>query len=370
MNAIAFLSTGVPLLVSALPCAAQTPVPCTIQHEAEGMTNRVRLSWEATPDSFYRLWTAMDLHHTWGLMTWLWATNAATNPLPVSCADTNLQTRRFYRVVEVPVPDWLTNSSALLLEAAERYQLTYIPPGTFTMGSPPTEPARWPDEGPQTTVMISQGFWMGRYEVTQGGYLDVMGTNPSYFTGDLNRPVERVNWNEATNYCARLTDRERGTGRLPEGYVYRLPTEAEWEYTCRAGTTSAFHYGSELRSGMANFEGHYEYPPCGNDRSWCFNPGGIYLGRTTAVGSYPPNVWGLYDVHGNVWEWCMDWAGLYPGGTVADPQGPATGTSRVVRSGGWNYRGRSCRSAHRNWLSPEFRDFFLGFRVVLARPLP
>ena len=123
-------------------------------------------------------------------------------------------------------------------------------------------------------------------------------------TNELRHPVEQVTWFDATNYCALLTERERLAGRLPEGYVYRLPTEAEWEYACRAGTTSAFHYGPALRSGMANFRGRYEYDSLVGTTE---NPAGIWLGRTTEVGSYAPNAWGLYDMHGNVWEWCQDW---------------------------------------------------------------
>ncbi len=176
--------------------------------------------------------------------------------------------------------------------------LVWIPCGTFTMGSPASEPARYAYEGPQTRVTISQGFWMGKHEVTQAEYQSVMGDNPSHFQG-ANLPVENVSWHDAVAYCAALTARERSAGRLPAGYSYRLPTEAEWEYACRAGTTTAFHYGNELRSGMANFYGYYEYPPCGSSTWYCPNPGGTYLGRTTSVGSYAPNVWGLYDKHGN-----------------------------------------------------------------------
>jgi formylglycine-generating enzyme required for sulfatase activity len=163
--------------------------------------------------------------------------------------------------------------------------MVWIAPGTFVMGSPPDEPARSSDEGPQTTVTLSQGFCMGKYEVTQGEYLAVMGSNPSYFTGDLSQPVEHVSWNDAVAYCAALTAQEQAAGRLPAGYVYRLPTEAEWEYGCRSGITTPFHYGDELRSGMANFNGSYEYPPCGSSTFYCDNPSGIYLGRTTSVGS-------------------------------------------------------------------------------------
>jgi sulfatase modifying factor 1 len=210
-----------------------------------------------------------------------------------------------------------------------------------------------------------------------------MGNNPSLFNGvrdwpepgtdygtDLSRPVEQVTWYDAVAYCEALTRREQAAGRLPTGYVYRLPTEAEWEYACRADTTTPFHYGSELRSGMANFEGHYEYPPCGDSDWYCFNPSGTGLNQTRAVGGYAPNVWGLHDMHGNVWEWCSDWyAGSLPGGSVTDPQGPATGSFRVLRGGCFAGYGWICRSAYRYPIWPHGTNSAYGFRVVLAGPL-
>lgn len=245
--------------------------------------------------------------------------------------------------------------------------LVWIPCGTFTMGSPASEPARSSNEGPETRVRISQGFWMGKYEVTQAEYLAVVGSNPSYHTGDSSRPVERVSWNDAVAYCAALTTREQSAGRLPAGYVYRLPTEAEWEYACRAGTTTPFHYGNELRSGMANFYGRYEYLDGDPNH---YNAGGIYPARPTSVGSYAPNAWGLYDMHGNMYEWCQDWYGAYPGGSVTDPKGPATGTYRVFRGGFWNDDAYYCRSAKRylNYTAP--RNDSICFRVVLALGQP
>ena len=244
--------------------------------------------------------------------------------------------------------------------------MVWIAAGAFTMGSPTNEPARTAEEGPQTPVTISRGFCMSKHEVTQGEYVAVKGSNPSYFTGDPNRPVEQVSWNDAVAYCAALTVRERNAGRLPAGYVYRLPTEAEWEFACRAGTTAAFHYGEALSSGRANFDGHYEYPPCEGSTNYCYNVNGTYLGRTTAVGSYAPNAWGLSDLHGNVWEWCQDWSGPYPGASVSDPQGPVEGSFRVIRGGGWNQDAGYCRSASRDGGFPTRRSNMIGFRVVLA----
>jgi len=259
--------------------------------------------------------------------------------------------------------------------------MVWIPAGTFTMGSPDSEPAHSSVEGPQTQVTISRGFYMGKYDVTQGEYLALMGSNPSFFitndflghpiSPDLNRPVEMVSWNDARNYCATLTERDRNAGRLPAGYSYRLPTEAEWEYACRAGTTTPFHYGNELRSGMANFQGQYEYPPCGTNLLWCFNPGGTCLYHTTPVGSYAPNAWGLYDMHGNLYEWCLDWyADALPGGSVTDPQGASSGVFCVNRGGTYRSFAYTCRSANREAEYPGARNINIGFRVVLAPVQP
>jgi formylglycine-generating enzyme required for sulfatase activity len=243
------------------------------------------------------------------------------------------------------------------------------------MGSSDDEPGRFAWEGPQTRVTFSSGFWMGQHEVTQGQYLAVMGSNPSFFTPangydqNLNRPVDRVNWFGAVNYCTTLTTQERAAGRLPSGYVYRLPTEAEWEYACRAGTATSFNYGPALRSGMANFNGVYEFPPCEQQQFFCLNPAGTYLQRPTTVGSYAPNAWGLYDMHGNVWEWCSDWwSASLPGGSVINPTGPSTGSQRVIRGGSWYSYAFNCRATERFNPTPDspsnVNDF--GFRVVLA----
>ena len=202
-----------------------------------------------------------------------------------------------------------------------------------------------------------------------------MGSNPSWFTTidnkgnpispDLNRPVEMVSWDDATNYCAHLTQQEQAAGRLPVGWVYRLPTESEREYACRAGTTTAFHYGNALHGGMANFYDYHEYDASIGE-IYVANPGVPQLPRTTTVGSYQPNAWGLYDMHGNLWEWCRDWYGTYPTGSVTDPQGPPSGSGRVVRGGSWGEDGGYCRSAFRFDVRPSFRGGDNGFRVVLA----
>jgi len=263
--------------------------------------------------------------------------------------------QRFYRAVSVPAP--------------ADTNLVFIQPGTFTMGSPTNEAERVSREI-QHVVTISRGFWMEKFLVTQGDYLAVAGSNPSYFTSahgfsdDLTRPVEQVNWYDATNYCALRTQQERVGGLIPTNYVYRLPTESEWEYTCRAGTTTAFYLGSGLHSGQANFDGRYEYDASVGTIN---NPSGIHLGITTPVGSYAANPWGLYDMIGNVWEWCQDGYGAYPAGSVTDPQGAVTGSLRMFRGGYWYYFASYCRSAHRDYSVPGLRNSYIGFRVVLAQ---
>jgi formylglycine-generating enzyme required for sulfatase activity len=235
-------------------------------------------------------------------------------------------------------------------------ELVPIKPGSFLMGSLESEAGRSNDEGPQTRVTITREFSMGKYLVTQEQYEAVMGNNPSSFKGTPNLPVESVSWLDATNFCARLTERERQAGRLPEGKVYRLPTEAEWEYACRAGTTTRFSFGDDPQGTEVGKYAWYD----GNS------------GRQThPVGTKLPNPWGLYDMHGNVFEWCQAWySDSLPGGSVTDPQGASSGTSRALRGGSWSYSARYCRSACRvgywNRLWPVVHYRCLGFRVCLA----
>ena len=246
--------------------------------------------------------------------------------------------------------------------------LVDIPAGTFLMGAPPSEAERFVWDGPQTEVAITHSFKIGKFELTQAEYQALMGNNPSYFTGISNRPVEQVTWTNAMDYCARLTASQRLAGCLPAGWAYRLPAEAEWEYACRAGTSTAFAYGPALRSGMATFNGREEYDATTGTE---FNPAGVAAAKPSVVGGYAPNAWGLCDMHGNVWEWCLDWwAGQLPGGSVADPEGPSSGLNRVVRGGCWYNDGRICRSACRAPGDPDYRGNDLGFRVVLAPGRP
>lgn len=233
--------------------------------------------------------------------------------------------------------------------------MVFVPPTTFRMGSPVNELHRNTNEGPQTTVILSRGFWIGKYEVTQGEYLDVTGTNPSVFPGDASRPVSSVSFPDATNYCWLLTQRERAAGRIPAGTQFRLPTEAEWECADRAGTSTRFSYGDDP-----------DYSSLTN-HAWLIQNGDFAV---HPVGQKLPNPWGLYDMTGNVWEWCQDWLGNLPGGTVIDPQGPPTNVIgwKVVRGGGYDFGEADCRSARRYFFGnhPALTDSNLGFRVVLA----
>jgi len=248
--------------------------------------------------------------------------------------------QRFYRAVVFAAP---TN-------------MVFIPPGTFRMGSPTNEVDRWDNEGPQTAVTISRGGWMGKYEVTQGEYVALRGSNPSFFTGDTNRPVERVTWYEAAAFCAALTDRERAAGRIATNSLYRLPTEAEWEYACRAWTSDRrFSYGDD--PGYTSL----------TDYAWYGDNSG---GTTHPVGQKLPNPWGLYDMHGNVREWCEDWFDTYVGGIAVDPQGPATGSDHLIRGGTWDNNARDCRSANRDSAPPGNDNDNFGFRVLLAPGQP
>ena len=253
------------------------------------------------------------------------------------------------------------------------YGFVRINGGTFTMGSPANEPQRDSDET-QRQVTVS-GFFMGSYQVAQWEYEEVMGTNPGNFKGPT-LPVN-VNWFDAVEYCNRRSQQEgltpaytiSGSGdnrtvtwnRNANGY--RLPTEAEWEYACRAGTTTPFNTGNNITTAQANFYGESPY----NN-----NARGIYRYMTTPVGNFAANAWGLFDMHGNVWEWCWDWYGTYPSSAQTDPVGPASGDGRVIRGGSWVSHGQELRSANRSYAPPstvadiDHSGFYYayGFRVV------
>jgi len=249
-------------------------------------------------------------------------------------------------------------------------KLCWCPPGKFIMGSPRNEPERRPGED-QVEVTLTRGFWMAKYETTQGQWKRVMGKLPGPLTAELPEgvdfPVGNVNFAEAEAFCGKLTELGRQSAELPKDWESRLPTEAQWEYACRAGTTTATTFGDKLSSKQANFKGK---PYNGAEP-------GPSLGHAAKVGSYPANAWGLHDMHGNIFEWCRDWYhSNLPGGVDPDlyaAQSAAalnrTGDhSRVRRGGAWTDDGWPCRSACRLRFEPQRRYDHIGFRVVIVRP--
>jgi formylglycine-generating enzyme required for sulfatase activity len=248
-------------------------------------------------------------------------------------------------------------NTGLSLEVKTKHtdiKLRLIPPGSFTMGSLSSEDERRYDETPHP-VMLTRPYYCGKFAVTQGQWKQVMGNNPSKFTGaGDNAPVENVSWEDCQKFLTQLCKLEG----VPEG-TYRLLTEAQWEYACRAGTSTAFCYGESLDSSQANFDGNYPYNASkGKDRE-----------KPIPVGNFKPNAFGLYDMHGNVREWCNDWYGAYPGGSETDPTGASSSSDRVYRGGSWYNGARHCRSAHRLWDGPSDRDDALGFRLARITPV-
>ena len=223
----------------------------------------------------------------------------------------------------------------------------FIPPGSFRRGS--NHPEGDEDERPVHTVTIKTGFFMGIHPVTQSQWKAVMGTDPSHFKG-ANRPVEEVPWEDCQKFSQTLT------GLLGSRGSVRLPTEAEWEYACRAGTTTEYHFGDTINTDLANYDGNY---------SWNGSPKGKYRRQTTEVGSFPANPWGLHDVHGNVWEWCEDWYAPYKGEDQTNhcQTTKQSDEYRVLRGGSWDDVPDYCRAALRGGFAPGFRHFSYGFRV-------
>jgi len=225
-------------------------------------------------------------------------------------------------------------------------EMVHLDKGCFLMGSPDDEEGRDSDEGPRHKVCLDS-FFMGKTEITQGQWARIMGYNPSIFSEKSMNPVENVSWNDTQVFMQRLNQLT--------GKTYRLPTEAEWEYAARAGTNTPFYFGECLSTDQVNYDGDNPMPGC---------PKGKYRGKTVPVGSFQPNGWGLYDMHGNVWEWCQDEYGKYHEGSVTNPVGPEVAESRVRRGGSWDDHGRKVRSAYRYWGEPGGRWGGMGFRLA------
>jgi len=228
-------------------------------------------------------------------------------------------------------------------------RMRWIPPGRFMMGSPGDEKERWDDESPRHEVILTHGFWLADTACTQEMWQAVMGENPSHFKDDPQNPVENVSWETICNdFLPRIN------GAIP-GIELGLPTEAQWEYACRSGTTTPFWWGHELTTNDANYNGNYPY--AGGTK-------GEYREKTVPVKTFKQNPWGLWQMHGNVREWCADWFGTYPQSPVIDPHGPESGTNRVLRGGSWISNGRYLRSAYRDWIDPSIRIDYDGFRLA------
>ncbi len=281
--------------------------------------------------------------------------------VPNASVPTNTDSTSEQPAVQISQQNWARQLGRQVVEKnSVGMSLTLIPPGDFQMGSPGKELERQASEL-QHPVTIAQPFFLGTYEVTQEEYTQVMESNPSVFSQagvgrthvagmDTSRfPAENLSWDDAVAFCQKLSQLE--------GKAYRLPTEAEWEYACRAGTSSPFSFGENLNGSQANCNGQSPYGT---------TAAGANLKRPARVGSYAPNAFGLHDMHGNAWEWCADWfdKDYYVALPAKDPLGPVAGATRVTRGGAWDYVARGCRSAHRHHNPPSFRNGTSGFRVV------
>lgn len=282
-------------------------------------------------------------------------------------------------------------------------KMMWVEPGTFSMGSPDTEAGRKPDESPVTKVTLTKGYWLGQTELTIGQWKAVTGESlrdhvikmlhdetiydfgtqqkklrefmnfnpddPDRIMANENDslPMYFVSWDDAMDFCKQLTIQEKAKDRLPDGYIYTLPTEAQWEYACRAGTTDATFNGPVVMTGRV--------APVLDSIAWyggnnAVNYHGKKLGNSGAgprnAGEKRPNAWGLQDMPGNIWEWCRDWYGSYPGGMVVDPSGPASGTARINRGGSWGSGANDSRSANRAKNPQPEKSAYRGFRIALV----
>ncbi|MGJ8697667.1 MAG: formylglycine-generating enzyme family protein [Verrucomicrobiaceae bacterium] len=259
------------------------------------------------------------------------------------------------------------------LTSSANITLVPIPAGTFIIGSPDSEKGRSRDEA-QRKVEITKPFHIASTEITQKQWVDVMGTTFDDLINKQRGPVGRganlastpsatgdeqpmcfVNWSDALEFCHTLTKKDRAANIIPSTSEYNLPSEAQWEYACRAGTSTPFHYGDTFTSDLANF---YGKSPYGTTVT------GPYLEKSTPVKTFKPNPWGLYDMHGNLYEWCLDWYSETPT-TTQDPSGPDSGDGRIIRGGAWDRKATSCRSAYRYSRDPNRRAHNIGFRIVL-----
>ena len=289
---------------------------------------------------------------------------SSVQPIQKRPAKPVLLQRRFRKYIRVtpsqPIEGSDFEGSSLGLVRNPKGPFKWIPPGTFQMGSTAvTDPDRSEDETPHM-VTLTQGFWLLDHEVTQQEYQAIKGYNPSHFPDNellvkvygLLRPVDQVSWDDAVDFCNKLTEKDRKEGRIAPNQEYRLPSEAEWEYACRAGTTTALYYNDGDRNRELDVIAWWDW----NSR-----------GKTGPVKQKLPNAFGLYDMMGNVWELCFDLYGAYPSGAATDPKGASSGVLRVIRGGSWSSDAKDVRSASRNFIIPGLSaPNYLGFRPALS----
>ena len=313
------------LILSGVMTMAETP---SIDYKVEG--NEFVINYTET------------LYQSKDAVTWVKVENAVS-PYRVKMEQENL----YFCAKKEPV----NKNFTLFLSDVASLDMIWVEAGSFEMGSPDDEVGRSNDEKLHQ-VVLTKGYWLGKSEVTQGQYKTVTGENPSWTQG-MELPVEKVSWLEALSFCAKINELEKNAGRLPEGYEYSLPSEAQWEYACRAGTSTPLNSGSELSPDNMDKVGWYQ----GNS---CL--------QIQPVENKQKNSWGFYDMHGNVWEWCSDWysSTYYENAPMVDPTGPETGGRRVLRGGSWNDSMEDCRSAVRYYFNPNERANYTGFRLALV----
>ena len=276
--------------------------------------------------------------------------------------------RNSSKTLQIPLPNLPAGTKPL--------EMVLIPSGSFQMGNPAENKNRESNENPVTPVSLTKSFYIGKFEVTQAQWVTLMEFNPSHHQDSLDLPVERVSWYDATEYCRKLNELLENMQAIPEigeALEFRLPTEAEWEYACRATTSAPYYFGLTLKTNQANFDGRssIDAEPSTEDAqesvSILTDADEYYLEKTTPVGQFPPNTWGIFDMHGNVQEWCLDrYRSRLPGEKVTNPKGPTIGIYRVCRGGSWFDRPHNCRSSSRNPMPPSAQLDNIGFRVVLS----
>lgn len=366
--------TGVATPPPAPPPAASGSDNLQARIEAERQTAVVRQQWDAWQGkmsvAFDAAQQAADQRLSAALRTDIWQGFlrdwATDNPFSTDDERLRMAAQAGVAALGTAKPVWATATGkdqygtwADLQVAGVTQRFRWIQPGTFTMGSPQSEKDEllasvpnsrlgWFSGEVQHQVTLTQSFWLADSACTQALWQTITGTNPAHFKDSPLNPVEKVSWDDCQRFLATLNGRVSGGG-------FRLPSEAQWEYACRAGTSTAFSFGSTITPEQVNYHGSFPFGGAAR---------GLYRQKTVPVKSLPPNAWGLYEMHGNVWQWCNDWYGVFSGSAERDPTGPSSGSKHVHRGGCWSHDAWGCRSAARNWDAPDYRYAVLGFRIA------